>query len=65
VSGTTNLFSSPQINSRLSLIVAIRNKGNLNFIISQVKINLEIFKIFMVNLIDPTDQYGEIKLLPN
>ncbi len=55
ISGTTNSLPNPIVNPRLSLIVAISNKGLLFFSISQGNTNKESFKIFMIYLMKKLD----------
>ncbi len=43
------------VNPRLSLIVALSNRGDVYFTISQGNTNLESFKIFMVYLMKKLD----------
>jgi hypothetical protein len=55
VSGTTNSLPNPLVNPRISLIVALSNRGDMYFTVSQGNTNLESFKIFMVYLMKKLD----------
>ena len=55
ISGTTNSLPNPIVNPRISLIVAISNKGLLFFSVSQGNTNKESFKIFMIYLMKKLD----------
>jgi hypothetical protein len=55
ISGTTNSLPNPLVNPRISLIVALSNRGDIYFTISQGNTNLESFKIFMIYLMKKLD----------